>query len=483
MNTKPAMDHSDEIQLLNLCVSGEREAFEELVKRYQNLICSMAYSALGNKDRSEDLAQETFVAAWVKLKTLRDRSKFKSWLCGIARNLIHQSIRKDGRNPISSAASLEVVGETAGSEPSPAEEAIRVEEESLVWLSLETIPETYREPLVLFYREGQSVQRVAEAMDLSPDAVKQRLSRGREMLRREVTSLVESALTRSKPVGTFTAGVLMALPLAVPKSAAAAGAGTVAKTSGSIFNGLSAIAFVKLMVVGWCAKVGFDSNRSPREKRIYMGVLLGLVATLTFYCITLFAPEWIGLDDFMAGSPSRPAALMAMVIFPFIAVLFLLGRYVERIRIEEGNWVEDQPVIGATADSLSRRGVIARFAGGTFGVAASQGAFSVLMSEWTDLAIILLAALLAGTIGTMACLRYPKKYSLVMGISAWVTGAVALLVAWSGLESLTTAAHSNWFLAALSGTTISIVIVSVLAWKRGDLMQWRVIDARSAPQP
>ena len=67
--------------------------------------------------------------------------------------------------------------------------------------------------MVLFYREEQSIADVARQLDLSEDAVKQRLSRGRAILREEIAALVESALTRSRPTAAFTASVIGALTL------------------------------------------------------------------------------------------------------------------------------------------------------------------------------------------------------------------------------------------------------------------------------
>ena len=67
--------------------------------------------------------------------------------------------------------------EPAATTSSPLQSVLEEEELALVWRALERIPETYREPLVLFYREEQSVDRVAEALELSADAVRQRLSR------------------------------------------------------------------------------------------------------------------------------------------------------------------------------------------------------------------------------------------------------------------------------------------------------------------
>jgi RNA polymerase sigma factor (sigma-70 family) len=70
-------------------LSCNREAFSQIVGRYQSLICSLAYSATGSLGRSEDLAQETFITAWKRLRMLREPPKLRAWLCGIARNRIN----------------------------------------------------------------------------------------------------------------------------------------------------------------------------------------------------------------------------------------------------------------------------------------------------------------------------------------------------------------------------------------------------------
>ena len=116
--------------------------------------------------------------------------------------------------------------ELSTDEPGPAEEAVSREEESLVWQALERIPEAYREPLILFYREDRSVAEVAGALVLSEDAVKQRLSRGRGMLREQVAELVEGGLRRSRPGRRFTVTVMAGLAAhAAGAKTALAGAG------------------------------------------------------------------------------------------------------------------------------------------------------------------------------------------------------------------------------------------------------------------
>jgi hypothetical protein len=122
--------------------------------------------------------------------------------------------------------------------PSPADEASRREEQAMVWAALSRLPESYREPLVLFYRQEQSISEVASGLELSADVVKQRLSRGRKMLRDEVLSAVERTLKRSAPTRAFTVTVMATLPAFSATSAAAAtGGATSALTQAAIATG------------------------------------------------------------------------------------------------------------------------------------------------------------------------------------------------------------------------------------------------------
>src|SRR4030095_11525840 len=131
-------------ELVTASLAGNREAFGQIVSRYQSLVCSLAYSATGSFTQSEDLAQETFFAAWKHLADLREPAKLRAWLCGIARNLINNFLRTRGREPSQRAESLEATLEARSLEPSPVERAISREEAEILWRSLERIPETYR---------------------------------------------------------------------------------------------------------------------------------------------------------------------------------------------------------------------------------------------------------------------------------------------------------------------------------------------------
>jgi len=196
INGMTAEAATSDADLVVQSIAGNREAFGQIVSRYQSLICSLAYSATGSLGQSEDLAQETFITAWKHLGHLREYHKLRSWLCGIARNRINNALRREGHKPLTDPEPLDAANEIPAPQPQPQDLAIAREEEALLWRTLARIPEIYREPLVLFYREHLTVEKVAVALDLNEDTVKQRLSRGRKMLQAEVLSFVEGALEK-----------------------------------------------------------------------------------------------------------------------------------------------------------------------------------------------------------------------------------------------------------------------------------------------
>jgi RNA polymerase sigma factor (sigma-70 family) len=264
---------SDE-QLCEQSRAGDREAFGRVVERYQSLICSLAYSSSGSLARSEDLAQETFVTAWQRLGELREPSKLRPWLCAIVRRLSANAARREWRRG-GPAESLGAIPEPASAAADPASEAVTQEEESMLWRSLAGLPGTYREPMVLFYRQGQSIAEVAQSLDLSEDAVKQRLARGRALLRDKLVTVVERTLVRTRPTRAFTAAVLAVLPTIGPGATEAALASATATAKGaSAAKGLFALVgqwtllgpVVGLLIGLASSRAAASTGRSPEER-------------------------------------------------------------------------------------------------------------------------------------------------------------------------------------------------------------------------
>lgn len=231
--------------LVELSLAGDRDAFGRIVARYQSSICALAYSACGNVGRSEDIAQDIFITAWRRLGSLQEPARFKAWLYGIARNLIHNAFRRQTRNPLADAKLLEEGTEPAAAADEPDEQAISKEEETILWHVLAGLPEVYREPMVLFYRQNESIPQVADVLELSEEAVRQRLSRGRALLNERVTKMIQSGLRRSGPADTFAVAVIAALPMVAATATAKGAIMGMAATKGTTGQATGLIGFLK----------------------------------------------------------------------------------------------------------------------------------------------------------------------------------------------------------------------------------------------
>ncbi|HVV82009.1 MAG TPA: sigma-70 family RNA polymerase sigma factor, partial [Kofleriaceae bacterium] len=223
---------------------GEREAFGHLVERYLALVCAVSYSTTRNQALSEDVAQDTFLAAWAQLDQLRETSRLRSWLCGIARNLARKARARGVREAPHEQGTVEQTASPMWppSTSTPFEAVSRAETERVVWDALGRIPAAYREVLVLYYQQQRSIGEVAAALGISEEAALQRLTRGRRQLAGEVTGAIEATLERSRPRGGLVSSVMAALPPFAPRAGGAAVAGSVAGASAAASAGSAAAA-------------------------------------------------------------------------------------------------------------------------------------------------------------------------------------------------------------------------------------------------
>jgi RNA polymerase sigma factor (sigma-70 family) len=229
---------AEEIKLLQAALRGDTAAFERLVVHYQSLVCAILFSGTGKVDVSEELAQETFLRAWQNLVQLKNLERFRSWLCSIARNLMLDYLRDPKKLPLQTSDLTEL---QSHSTITPCETLISREEQAMMDEALLRIPENYRDVLVLFYRQQQSVAIVAEQLELSEEAVRTRLYRGRELLREEVAGRIEKTLERTAPGKHFTKAVMVAvggLTLGTAATSQAAGVSTTAAGTSTFLTGI-----------------------------------------------------------------------------------------------------------------------------------------------------------------------------------------------------------------------------------------------------
>lgn len=170
-----------------LCVAkvlaGDAAAFEEIVRRWQTPIVNLAWRFFRDRGRAEEIAQDVFLRAWRALPAWRGDSAFSTWLFALAVNVCRSELR---RRPV-----LHV---PLGGLPLPGTDPDRGgdEREDIVRRAVLTLPEKYRDAVVLFYFHDKNIADAARTLGLPEGTVKARLSRGRELLRKRLTKLLEA---------------------------------------------------------------------------------------------------------------------------------------------------------------------------------------------------------------------------------------------------------------------------------------------------
>ena len=212
---------------------GDASAFGRLVDETKSAVTAIALAIVGDYPASQDIAQDVFLAAWRNLGKLRSPASFLPWLRQTTRNRARTWVRDRGRRRLAATRVDDLLPEVADGGPDPSELLSKREERRLVAEALADLPDDAREVVILYYREGQSVAQVADLLDLTPDAVRQRLSRGRRRMRETVAERLGRALARTAPGAAFTAAVLTGLNVAAPTVAASAAIGTATKVAGA----------------------------------------------------------------------------------------------------------------------------------------------------------------------------------------------------------------------------------------------------------
>lgn len=95
MTQKAAVTEQDELELIVKAQKGNRNTYGELVRRHREGVINVVYRIIGDTDKAEDVAQDTFIRAWEKLPYYQPRSPFRNWLYRIATNLTMDMVRRE----------------------------------------------------------------------------------------------------------------------------------------------------------------------------------------------------------------------------------------------------------------------------------------------------------------------------------------------------------------------------------------------------
>jgi len=176
--------HKDE--LVRRAGIGDLSAFDELVEIYRNGIFIVAIQIVRDRERAEDVVQETFLAAYKYLGQLQDLSRFPHWLCAIAR---HRARRNAKGEQVGVKLPLDhLILEHA---PSLQRRQETRETNGFVHDAVRDLPEEFRGIVQLYYLQGWKVGEVSNFLGLPQSTVKWRLNRARKLLREKLSTLVE----------------------------------------------------------------------------------------------------------------------------------------------------------------------------------------------------------------------------------------------------------------------------------------------------
>jgi len=181
------MEIPNENRIIEDILSGDEDAFSEIVKIYLNQIYNFVHRLAGDRDAAEDLAQETFLKAWRNLKRFDQKRNFKTWLFAIAKNTTFDWLKRKKEIPFSTFTDEEGESwlENVADETDLPDEILERSDfaEELDGI-LQKLPPHYRAILLLHYKEDFSLHEISEIIGDPYNTIKSRHQRGLVMLKK-----------------------------------------------------------------------------------------------------------------------------------------------------------------------------------------------------------------------------------------------------------------------------------------------------------
>jgi RNA polymerase sigma-70 factor, ECF subfamily len=178
--------------LLHKVAQGDATAFRALVIRHQDRVFNLTYRTMGDRQQSEDVAQEVFLKVWQAANTYQKKSKFSTWLYRITVNLCLNEIKSRQRwswlRFLDVSKTDEVADEHLIDRSPTAEELVIAQELSQrITKALQALPENQRIALILRRYDGLSYQEISGILDCSVSAVEALLVRAKRAIQASLT--------------------------------------------------------------------------------------------------------------------------------------------------------------------------------------------------------------------------------------------------------------------------------------------------------
>jgi len=180
------LEYSD-TELVQKCLNGENDAFEQMVDRYKRLVYSVAINMFKDREEVYDVSQEVFIKIYKSLDKYNSEYKLSTWIVRITTNHCLDILRKKKPQTVS----LDKVAEVSRKKDTPEERYINKEEKKELRDAIGSLPEKYRLLIILYHRQGLSYDEIAKITGEPMSIVKNRLYRARQMLREMLTDKKE----------------------------------------------------------------------------------------------------------------------------------------------------------------------------------------------------------------------------------------------------------------------------------------------------
>ncbi len=172
------MEQKDDTWYIDKVLKGETQYFSYFVDKYKDIVYSIAFKVLRNREDAEEMAQESFVKAFKSLHTFKGNAKFSTWLYRITYNNCISEVRKKKLKFVSTDdVQIPAEPEEMNLDGIPAENRAKY-----VKAALEKLPEDEYSLILLYYFEDKSVEEIGEITRMSESNVKVKLFRARKKL-------------------------------------------------------------------------------------------------------------------------------------------------------------------------------------------------------------------------------------------------------------------------------------------------------------
>jgi RNA polymerase sigma-70 factor (ECF subfamily) len=177
------LDKQREIALARALLEGQAGAFDEFVEHFRSRIFQYSWMMCGQREDAEEVAQETLLRVFESLDQLREPEHVRAWVFRIAKNACLMKRRKSIFAPDQELPLDQIVTEARDRRRLPDTEVIESQMRDSLHRAIAALPDTYRAVVLLRDLEELSTEETAQILDISTDAVKTRLHRGRLALR------------------------------------------------------------------------------------------------------------------------------------------------------------------------------------------------------------------------------------------------------------------------------------------------------------